>query len=331
MNICIFGTFSGNLDEGYKNIAFNLSKNLSRRHNVLNVNIKDIYSLDSWRKIREFKPEILHYLTAPTFSSFIILKIANILYGKDAKLIISSLNPHCLKLFKNPFLKNIVSLMMVDLILTQCTEVKKIVEDIGCSTVFIPNGVDINRFIPVSKKRKDELREKYNIDKKKFVVLHVGHIRESRGIRLFTKIQNEDNNQIIMIGSSYFKTDDTLYRDLVDNGCLIYKRYFENIEEIYALADCYIYPTPVENSIFMPLSVLEAMSCNLPVLSTRCSGLSDNFEEGDSLFFFDSEIGLYKKLKMVKNASVESKNREKVLSYSWDTICERLENVYRYE
>ena len=328
MNICIFGTFSGKLDEGYKNIAFNLSRNLSIEHNVLNVNIRDIFSVDSWRKIREFKPDILHYLTAPTFSSFIILNIAKILCGKDAKLVMSSLNPHCLKLFKNPFLKNIISLMMVDLVLVQCLEVKKIVESMKCNTVFIPNGVNIEKFIPVSKERKCKLREKYNVDKKKFVILHVGHIRETRGIRLFNNIQSDDSNQVVIVGSSYFKTDNMLHNDLLDSGCLIYNRYFENIEEIYAMSDCYIYSAPAENSIFMPLSVLEAMSCNLPVLSTRCRGLSDNFEEGNGLFFFDDEADMHKKLKIAKSVTDESKNRIKVLPYSWGNVCVQLEGVY---
>ena len=329
MKICLIGVFSGDLDEGYKNIAFSLSQKLSRKHDVLTIDTSAIFSLDSWKQIKDFKPDILHYLTAPTLSSFIVLRIAKLCCKRDVKLVVSSLRPYCLKLLKNPVLKRAISLVRPDLILTQCNEVKEILEGMGCNTTFLPNGVDTERFTPVSNERKEELREKYGVDKEKFVILHVGHIRAMRGIKLFKKIQNEDEkNQVIVVGSSYFKTDEELYRDLINSDCLVWQRYFENIEEVYALADCYVFPTPIGESIFMPLSVLEAMSCNLPVLSTKYEGLVDNFEEEGGLIFFDDEVDLCVKLEAVKNGIIKPKTREKVLPCSWDNVYTKLEYIY---
>lgn len=328
MKICLIGVFSGDLDEGYRNIAFNLSKKLSREHDVLIMDVKEIFSTYFWRGIKEFKPHIIHYLTAPTLSSFVALKLAK-LYCRDAKLVISSLHPYSLKLLRNPVLKTFISLIKPDLILTQSHEVERILRGIKCNTELLPNGVDTERFIPATVEIKEELREKYGIDKEKFVILHVGHIRGVRGLKTLNRLQKEnENNQVIIIGSSYFKTDKTLCRDLIKNGCIVWNKYFDKIEEVYALSDCYVFPTVKGDSIFMPLSVLEAMSSNLLVLSTKYEGLTDNFEEHEGLIFFDDEESIFKKLKEARSGALKPDTRRNVLSYSWDNVGKRLECIY---
>lgn len=327
MKLCLIGVFSGDLDEGYKNIASNISHALSEKYDVHTVDTNSIFSLDTWNQIKEFKPDIIHYFTAPTFSSFIILKLFKMWCKRDVKLVISALNPYCLKLSRIPFLKVILSLFKPDIILTQCTDAQYLFEHIGMNTTFLPNGVDIDRFISVKNERKIELRKKYGIKQEQFVILHVGHIRETRGIKLLNKIQNDDEiNQVIIIGSSYFKINKPIYNDLQDGGCLIWMQFFKNIEEIYALTDCYVFPTPLGESIFMPLSVLEAMSCNIPVISTKFEGLVDNFEEDKDLMFFTHTEDLNDKIEYIKNTHMETTCRNKI--ESWDNICSRLEIIY---
>ena len=329
MRICLIGNFSGDLEEGYRNIAFNLSKMLSRKHEVLNMDIKSVFSTQFWNAIKEFDPSVLHYLTAPTISSFIVVKLVKRYCNNNAKLIISSLHPCSLKLLRNPFLRRFVSLIKPDLILTQSYEVEAILKKIKCNIKFLPNGVDTERFVPASKDVKEELREKYGIDKEKFVILHVGHLREVRGLQIFNKIQKEDeNNQVIIVGSSYFKKDEDLYETLKNNGCLIWNSYFENIEEIYALSDCYVFPVTKGNSIFMPLSVMEAMACNLPVITTKFEGLNRCFIEGNGLIFANNVKIFYKKLEKIKKNSSKIKTQEKILPYSWSNIIKNLEKIY---
>jgi len=330
MKVCLIGSFSGELNEGYKNIAFNLSNKLSKEQDVLNTDVKKIGSVHFWRRIKDFKPHIIHYLTAPTLSSFVALRIAKIYCNRDAKLVISSLHPYSLKLLRTPIFKRAISLLKPDLILTQSYEIEAILKDINCNTEFLSNGVDTKRFVPVSRNVKDKLREKYGIDKEKFVILHVGHIRGVRGLQIFNKIQKEDkNNQVIIVDSSYFKKEEDLCDSLKNSGCIVWNSYFENIEEVYALSDCYMFPVMKGNSIFMPLSVMEAMSCNLPVISTRFEGLIRAFEEGDGLMFAEKEEDFYCKLKEIKNNTIKVNNREKVLPYSWENVTKRLEDIYR--
>jgi len=294
------------------------------------MDVKKIYSVHFWNQIKEFKPHIIHYFTAPTLLSFVALRFAKIYCNNEAKLVISSLHPYTLKLLRKTVLKTCISLIKTDLILVQSREVEAILRGLGCNTEFLPNGVDTDRFTPVSRKTKEELREKYEIDKEKFVILHVGHITRVRGLQILNTMQKQDkNNQVLIVGSSYFKKDNDLYETLKNNGCIIWNSYFENIEEIYALSDCYVFPVTKGNSIFMPLSVMEAMSCNLPVISTRFEGLDRAFEEGEGLMFADKEEDFYSKLKEVKNGAIKVNTREKVLPYSWENVTKRLEDIYR--
>jgi glycosyltransferase involved in cell wall biosynthesis len=329
MKICLIGVFSGNLDEGYKNIAFNLSKNLSKGDDVLNMDVKGILSSYFWKEIKEFKPHIIHYLTAPTLSSFIALRITKIYCNRDMKLVISSLHPVSLKILRNPVLKRCISLFKPNLILTQSCKVDEVLRDIDCNAEFLPNGVATERFVPASENVKEKLRHKYGIDKEKFVILHVGHLRGVRGLQIFNKLQREDKNtQVVIVGSSYFRTDKKLRHDLVKSGCIVWDKYFEKLEEVYALSDCYVFPVIMGNSIFMPLSVLEAMSCNLPVISTKFEGLSRSFEEGEGLFFVEKEEDFYKRLREVRSEDLKADTRRKVLPYSWENVGRRLESIY---
>ena len=44
MKICLIGEYSGELDEGMKNIAFHLTRELSMRNEVLNLSPKAAFS-----------------------------------------------------------------------------------------------------------------------------------------------------------------------------------------------------------------------------------------------------------------------------------------------
>jgi len=116
----------------------------------------------------------------------------------------------------------------------------------------------------------------------------------------------------------------------------VWNKYFENIEEIYGIADCYAFPTTDETaSIGIPLTVLEAMACNLPVITTKFGGLPRIFREGEGLFFLKNQPRLPEFLENINESRLVCRNwvrtRKKVLPYSWDKIAERFESIYRLE
>ena len=321
MRVCIVGDFSDNLDEGFKNITIHLTNGLSNRHKIMKLNIKEIFSMDFWKDVRNFdSPQIIHHLTAPTLRSFLVLKILSF-YWRDAKTITSALYPQLSSLPKR-----FVPLFKPDLILTQSHESDRIFRDLGCRTKFLSNGVDTEKFVHVTKNVKEKLREKYGIDIDKFVVLHVGHLEEKRNLQIFDRIQSE-NNQVVIIGSKYVTTDQEIYQHLKNKGCMIYMGYFKNIEEMYALSDCYIFPVIKGGSILTPLSVMEAMSCNLPVITRAFDGLTRIFSEGEGLIYAKNDEDFIRAIDKIKKG-IEVKTRENVLPYSWKNIAIELDKIY---
>lgn len=318
MRICLVGDFSQNHDEGLKNIAHYLAEELSAHHEVLRFNIKEFYSVRHLITLKKFKPQLIHYIPGPTIKSFYITKILG-RYCK-AKTVMSAPQP-----IISPFFKNLIYLARPTYLLLQSKSSEVMFNSLGIKTKFLSNGVDINKFKPVSRAKKVELRNKYGIEEDKFTILHVGHLMERRNLEVFQKIKNEDN-QIIIVASEYLNFDGEMFKQLNNSGCIIFKGYYKNIEEIYALADCYVFPVKKGYTILTPLSVLEAMSANLIVISTKFKGLIEIFSEGNGLLFVENEGDIISKLKIVRNQEV--KTRDKVLPYSWDNISEELVKIY---
>lgn len=304
-------------DIGTKHVGFYLAKELQKYHDLIQIDIKD---WNLWKKIRSFRPEIIHFVLCPSTLGLLVAKINAILY-KNAKVVVSAPNPYLT-------FKKIIRFLKPNLILVQSYESEQMFKNLNIPTEFLPNGVDIKKFTPKSDEIKETLRLKYNIDVDSFVILHVGPIIKSRNIHFLKNLQNK-HNQVIITGR--FPFEKGLYQSLLKKGCLVWIDHFENIEEIYALSDCYIFPTPPTNksaSIELPLSIMEAMSCNLPVITTKFGALPRIFEYGDGLFFVEKEEDYFKALNKIKKDSIKVKTREKVLPYSWKNITKRLEEIY---
>ena len=313
-------------DEGFKSVAFNLHRELSQSHEVILVNARrSVFSRNFWVNIRSFQPQIIHIILRPGVFTLIMAKVIK-LYCRKAKVVMSALQPP----LHYRFIKRFTSLLEPDLIMTSSDETEKMFTDIGWRVAFLASGVNTGKFAPVTESVKERLREKYSIDKKKFIVMHVGPIRENRNLGVLNKIQGLENVQAIIVANTAFEAHKRVYASLEEQGCIIWRSYFENIEEIYALSDCYIFPARDESACLeLPLSVLEAMSCNLPVITTRFMALPKLFLEGDGLFFVDDDEDFVHRLDDVRNNHIAIKTREKVLPYSWENIAQGLEEIYR--
>ena len=336
MRVCLVGSFKGNCDEGMKRVASHLKVKLSENHEVLVVDAKGLLSRSEFRALRDFNPDIVHYVPGPSILSFLAVKAVK-LRCREAKTVMSAMHPafygirgltagspYALSFLLGP----LVPFLRPDVVLTQSHESERAFVGMGCRTVFFPCGVDVDKFAPVSKATKKRLREKYQINETKTVLLHVGHIRGERNIELLPTLQSAEN-QVLIVGSTTTGGDRQMVRKLESEGCLVWTTYIENIEEVYALADLYVFPTSKRiGSIEMPLSVLEAMSSNLPVVSTRFGALPRVFSEGESLAFADSGSDFYESVQRLKRSAAEPRTREKVLPYSWDRIAKELEEIY---
>jgi glycosyltransferase involved in cell wall biosynthesis len=202
----------------------------------------------------------------------------------------------------------------------------------GYKTQFLPNGVDIDKFTPVSVDRKQSLRRKYRLRHDAFIIVHVASIKRARNLDIFKEISRRNANfQVVIVGRVGEKKDEKLASELRGSNCLVWTEYFYNIEEIHALADCYVFPTIDSTAcIETPLSVLEAMACNIPIITTRFGVLPNMFSEGKGLFFTDSDDQIIELVDAIHHKKpIDVSTRDKVIPYSWQNISIEISNIYK--
>jgi glycosyltransferase involved in cell wall biosynthesis len=324
MKICLISSYSGHADEGMANIALHFDQELSNRHKVLHVKVTAAAppSLKSCNRIRDFHPDIIHFVPGPTIRSLVLLKMLK-LNNKSAKIVASAPQPRF-----SSFSQLFISFFKPDVVLCQSYDTEIFFNKYGCRTSFLPNGVDIDRFLPVSDIIKKELRVKFGLHAEKQILLHVGPVRKDRNLAVFNQLNGDNRFQVLIIASTTEAPDEEVLRSLEATGCMVWRNYIENIEKIYTLADWYIFPTIDKlGCIEMPLSVMEAMGANLKVITTRYGVLPKVFLEGDGLFYMDKEDDLRSLLTSgIQENDVNT--RQKVMPYSWNEIIRKLEQIY---
>lgn len=119
--------------------------------------------------------------------------------------------------------------------------------------------------------------------------------------------------------------DRDVYMKLIASGCLVWRRHFPNIEELYQLADLYAFPvTDILGSIELPMSVMEAMACNLPVILTKFGALPRILEEKEGLVFVNEIEDMPLKIEQIRNGNLTIRTREEVKLYSWENVTQSL-------
>lgn len=189
---------------------------------------------------------------------------------------------------------------------------------------YLKTGVDTKKFSPVSADEQIELKKKYGFDPEKPLILHVGHLNRGRNIAELTKISND--YQVLLVVSTLTKNeqDEELRAELLSNANIrIIDSYLPNIQEIFAMCDVYFFPViEYGKCIDVPLSCMEAASCNKPVVATKYGELKA-FEDKEGFYFIDSFDDT--SINDLIDKALSSKNcisRESVLDYDWDNaIC----------
>ena len=129
---------------------------------------------------------------------------------------------------------------------------------------YIQNGVDIDKFKKISFQEKKELRKKYHMDNNKKIFISTGSFiprkRIEETIMGFLK-SNNNNSILLLLGNGIlFKELKEKYKE---KNNIIFFGKSHTVEELLQLSDCFISSSESEG---LPNGVIEAISCNLPVI-----------------------------------------------------------------
>jgi N-acetyl-alpha-D-glucosaminyl L-malate synthase BshA len=162
----------------------------------------------------------------------------------------------------------------------------------------IPNFIDLRRF---KKQKKDHFKKAISPNGEKIIV-HTSNFRKVKRIddilRFFYKLSKEIPAKLLMIGDGPERRKAEVFcqeHNLLDDVRFLGK--LEAIEEVLSVADLFIMPSEKES---FGLAALEAMACEVPVISTNTGGLPELNVQGVTGFL--SNVGDIED--MVRNALI---------------------------
>ena len=212
-----------------------------------------------------------------------------------------------------------------DVLLSPSLEVVERAAACGMDARFLAPGVDASLFRPVAPADKAALRARHGLPEGK-LVLHVGHASPNRNLGWLVRARRELGAEIAVVVGRSQGVDHATVRMLTGAGIRVLSDFVPEIAEVYAASDCYAFPVMEESgAIGTPLSVLEAMACNLPVVSTPFGGLRAMFEPRGGIAFeeeSDAWIAALKRALEIRPDEVET--RSLVSRYSWERVGRRV-------
>jgi glycosyltransferase involved in cell wall biosynthesis len=204
-----------------------------------------------------------------------------------------------------------------DLVLCPVKAVRERLERLGIETGFIMPGYDERLFRPASPEVRSRLKAKYNLPPASFILLHVGHVKESRNLEVLLRYHDwgQDIQPVVKAG----EIDPAWAHRLRMAGIIVIDEYLHDVHELYQASDAYIFPvnSPV-GAIEFPLSVIEACACNLPVITTRFGGLPETIREGNGFHYYDRISEIAGRLAEIRQSRTDT--AAKVRNLSWEMV-----------
>ncbi len=191
----------------------------------------------------------------------------------------------------------------------------------------VQNGVDTNLFAPQTRDRND--------DYVSFV--YVGRLSKEKGLDVLLKAfkkyhQENPRSRLILAGDGLFKT---CLDDYVDDGSIHWLGPVphDRVPDVLHRADVFV---SAQNIGGLGMSVLEAMSCGLPVITTAIGETVRLLDNNEGILVQPQSVSeLVRAMQLLGDdeqlrRSMGIRGREKILrGYSWNKQCELIEQVYQ--
>lgn len=206
--------------------------------------------------------------------------------------------------------------------------------NINPNSTYVPNGIDHEIFKPISIEEKKRERAKLGFLENDIIFISVGNLNSGKNpetiIRAFLDLEFSNRYKLVFLGTGPLAVNCKKMSE--NNPNIIFKGHVNNVTKYLAISDFFVSASLAEG---LPNSVLEAMSCGLPVLLS-------NIEPHKEILKFNSNAGCFFETKNYKDcafslSSLLSRDYEKMSSAAKKIIKERFtaekmsrsyENIY---
>ena len=197
----------------------------------------------------------------------------------------------------------------------------------------IPNFIDLNRF---KKQKKDHFKTAICPEDEKLIV-HTSNFRKVKRVedvvKIFHNIRKQIKAKLLLVGDGPERTHiEALCRELETCGDVRFLGKLEAVEEVLSVADLFIMPSEKES---FGLAALEAMACQVPVISSNTGGIPELMVDGKTGFM--SRVGDVDKmsrdaLKILDDENLsyfKSEALKRALDFDIEKILPKYEQYYQ--
>lgn len=158
-------------------------------------------------------------------------------------------------------------------------------------------GIDANKFsFDMSQQEKSELRKSLGLQEEDFVIIYVAELSKRKNQKMLIKavmelISNGHKIKVLLPGSDtmngYYQK---MCQKLKIEKNVKFLGHRKDIPKLLKISDLYVSTSKQEG---LPVNIMEAMVCELPIIATNCRGNSDLI---DNLIEFNDIQGLKNKI-----------------------------------
>lgn len=199
--------------------------------------------------------------------------------------------------------------------------------------VFIPNGVDTDRFTPLESLERDTLRARLGLDNGPVVVFS-GRLADEKRVNLLISIWPalrvvHPNAQLLVLGTGPKESE---LKHSAGAG-IEFKGLVDDVAPFLQAADLFVLPSIAEG---LSVALLEAMATGTPAIATAVGGAPDVIEQGVSGWLVppDDERALREAIVTLLDDPMRRKSlgmlgRERVVDgYALMASADKLRNMY---
>ena len=267
-------------------------------------------------------------------------KTVSFIHSIEWELFTKAINHRTLKRHVGPLTKRMVRFLYnrCDQLIVPSEQVSELLlsQRIDVSRSVIHLGVDPNRFKPLEDRDlRIKERERLGLQMDDFVIGYHGRLSREKDIftllRAFVHLKKTNPRfKLLIVGSGL----PDIVEKLARREGVVHIPATQHVERYLPLMDLYVTPSLTETT---SLSTLEAMSCELPLVTTKAGYIRDYVTEGKNGLFFPmkNSIVLAKKIlylaKRKSQRDLFGKNaRETVLErFDWDKTASKLDDFFK--